>query len=401
MFGDQVEGSQQAKQTNPLTGLSTNDSLEQMGNLLPGFENIGTTSQALTGGTGRHTLPDVENPNVPPGMPYYDQGTQNACGTTSLAMIMTYLGVTLSHEDIDNAIRRMDIFTSPNDIVDFARSKGLEAEEYNHGTWDELKSQIDAGHPVEALIESDTSLGGSADGIHWIAITGYETDPATGQEYVIYHDPNWGDDPATAGVNEGAEVKIPVEDFMKMWGNTSLPPGAENFYVAFGKPGETLPPSRVDGMEGALGATDGITNVTNGLNRLYSPDSVGSFVHGIPQFFGGIAQTIGSGVGFGFQWLGQNLNDLVDGIPVVSNILQPFGDALNGVGAVVADVFNGLGEACDDVGGAFESLFDGDFGGFAEGLGNAVVDAVGGVVDAVGDAISAVGDAVSDFFSGW
>ena len=61
----------------------------------------------------------------------------------------------------------------------------------------------------------------------------------------------------------------------------------------------------------------------------------------------------------------------------------------------------GIGEACDSVGGAFESLFDGDLGGFAEGMGDAVGDVAGGVADALGDAADAIGGAVSDFLSGW
>lgn len=389
IFADSpAEGAQQAQQS---TGV------QQAGDMIEGGgEMIGQTQQALGGGSSDpvHHLPHAET------MPYMDQGSENACGTTSLAMIMSYLGVPMTHEDIDNAIRRMDIFTAPNDIIEFARDHGLEAEGYNHGTFDELKSHIDAGHPVECLIQSDTSLGGSANGPHYVAVTGYETDPATGQEYVLYHDPNWGDDPSTAAM-EGSEVRIPREDFEKMWGNTNMPPGAEKLFIAFAPGGTDLPPSRLDGMEGMLGAADGISNLTNGLNRLYSPDSFGSWLHGVPQFFGGIVQTVGCGIGGGIQWLGQNLNEAVEGIPVLENFVQPFGDIVDGVGAVIGDVFNGIGEACDDVGGAFESLFDGDVGGFFEGMGEAVGDVVGGVVDAVGDAVEAVGDAISDFFSGW
>src|SRR5579871_2163072 len=72
------------------------------------------------------TIPNEES------MPDYNQGQTNGCGTTSLAMIMTYLGIPETQGDVDGAIRRMNIFTSPTDILDFARSKGLSAEGYNH-----------------------------------------------------------------------------------------------------------------------------------------------------------------------------------------------------------------------------------------------------------------------------
>src|SRR5262249_27737635 len=130
--------------------------------------------------TGYHTLPNVGN------MPYFDQGTANACGTTSLAMIMSYLGVPETKDQIDAEIRRWNTFTSPEDLVDFARSKGLEAEGYNNGSWEDVKSQIDQGHPVQCMIQADYDYGdGTAiHGQHYVAITGYGTDPTTGEEYV-------------------------------------------------------------------------------------------------------------------------------------------------------------------------------------------------------------------------
>ena len=190
-----------------------------------------------------------------------------------------------------------------------------------------------------------------------------------------------------------------VDDFKKMWGD--VPGGFDNYFVAYGPGGADLPPGRDDGIESTLGVLNGVTNITNGLDRIFSPDSFGSFLHGLAEFPGGLLQTIGS-FGGGVLQLGAGwLNDAVEGVPVLENIVQPFGDIVNGFGAAIGDVFNGFGEAFDSVGGAFESLFDGDVGGFVEGLGDAVGDVAGGVVAAVGDAVDAVGDAVSDFFSGW
>ena len=62
---------------------------------------IGTTSQALSAG-GTTYLPNVGN------MPYYEQ-QGNACGTTTLAEIMSYLGVPMTQADIDAVIRRGDV----------------------------------------------------------------------------------------------------------------------------------------------------------------------------------------------------------------------------------------------------------------------------------------------------
>ena len=178
--------------------------------------SVGTSTSALTAG-GTTTLPNVGN------MPFFIQ-KDNSCGTTTLAEIMTYLGVPMTQADVDEAIRRMNTFTAPDDMIEFARDHGLEAEGYNHGTWEEVKSMIDAGYPVQAMINGDDSVsvnGGSesfsVDGLHYIAITGYGTDPATGEEFVIYHDPN-----------RGTEQRISVSDFEKMWGD--VPGGFDNYF---------------------------------------------------------------------------------------------------------------------------------------------------------------------------
>src|SRR5437867_552958 len=61
--------------------------------------NIGSTSSALSAG-GTTYLPNVSN------MPFYVQ-KGNSCGTTTLAEIMSYLGVPMTQADVDNGIRRM------------------------------------------------------------------------------------------------------------------------------------------------------------------------------------------------------------------------------------------------------------------------------------------------------
>jgi uncharacterized protein YvpB len=363
-----------------------------------GEDNTGITQQPPTGGGGGtpsdyHSLPNAGN------MPYFDQGTANACGTTSLAMIMTYLGVPETKDEIDAEIRRMNTFTSPEDLVDFARSKGLEAEGYNNGSWEDVKSQIDQGHPVQCMIQADYDYGDgtSINGQHYVAITGYGTDPTTGEEYVTFHDPNKGvGDPNSPTPHD---IKMPLSKFKEMWGGIGF--GFKNYYVAYGPPGSNLPPGNDNGVEGQLGALDGITNITNGLDRIGSPDSAGDFIHGLFEFPAGVFQTVLCGVGGLVQLGGQWLNNAVEGIPVLENFVQPIGDIINGAGAAFADIFDGACSAVDDVGNAFGSLADGDFGGFASGLGDAVGDAVGGVVDAASDAVSAVGDAIGDFVSGW
>jgi uncharacterized protein YvpB len=316
-------------------------------------------------------------------MPDYNQGQTNGCGTTSLAMIMTYLGVPMTQGDVDSAIRRVDVFTSPTDILDFARANGLSAEGYNHGSLDEMKGFLDKGIPCQALITADGS--GDMGEMHYVAVVGYGKD-ASGNDYVKIHDP------AT-----GKTTDVPQAQFEKEWGSTPL--GFDHYFNAFAPGGTQLPPSRFDGIEGTLAAADGLTNVTNNFDRLIHPHSVGDFVHGMFGLPGGIVETIGGGIGTGIE-LGANwLKTNTKNIPVLGDIVAPFADIVGGVGAGIGDLSRGIGSAWDHVGGAFGSLFKGDFGGFFGGLFNAGGDVLGGVFGAAGDVLSGVGKAVGDVAS--
>jgi len=40
----------------------------------------------------------------------------------------------MNQNDIDNVIRKMNIFTAPDDMIQFAQDHGLSAQGYNNGT---------------------------------------------------------------------------------------------------------------------------------------------------------------------------------------------------------------------------------------------------------------------------
>jgi hypothetical protein len=359
----------------------------------PSSNFVSLASLGILADTGAPAGPKGHIPPTGPTgreMPFYDQGDSNGCGTTSLSMILAYFGIDIPREAIDAVIRRTDnsAGSTPDDLMEFARDHGLEAEGYNNASWEDLQAMIDQGHPVMA------SIANGSGGRHLIVVTGYETG-ADGKMRVLYHDPEQGDE----GGVKGTEQSMTLDEFKEKWGESTF--GFKNYFMAFAPEGTDLPAGTDKGAEGALAAHSGFVNLLNGWDRMTDPDSFGGFIHGIPQFVGGFVQMVGGGLGALFQVGAGWLADKVEGIPVVENLVQPFTDIVSGFGAVVADVFNGFGEACDSLGGAFESLFDGDFGGFFEGVGDAVGDVVGGVVDAVGDAVDAVGDAIGDFFSGW
>ena len=104
-------------------------------------------------------------------VPQMDQGNTNACGTTSLAMISTFLGRPVTHEQIDASIRNVDIGSAPDNLVSWAREHGLEASMKNEASFDDITRMIDQGLPPMALIDP----GSSRDFLsHYVVVSGYE-----------------------------------------------------------------------------------------------------------------------------------------------------------------------------------------------------------------------------------
>jgi hypothetical protein len=347
-------------------------------------------------------LPDIAS------MPFDSQGSSNACGTTSLATVMSYLGVPETREAIDAVIRRMNIFSSPEDLMAFARDHGLQAQGYNHEAWPDIEGDIGIGAPCILLINADYSYpdGSSISGLHYVVVAGHGTDPTNGQRYAVLHDPNYG-----------ADLVLYEADLITMGDNVGW--GFADYYMAYAtSSGAQLPPGNSSGIQGVLGALEGVTNITNGISSIIYPTSVGGVVEGVVQVVGGVVEGIISAVGGLLQVAGQWLTGVVAGIPVLRNIVAPIGDIINGIGAVIGDLGNGLGdviialgegvgEVIDDIvngivgagrylGSALGSLLKGDFGGFLTGLGRALGVLLGAVGSAISDAANAIGSAVSD-----
>jgi len=349
--------------------------LYQSGVFQAALSGLNTSVPAVT--PGENSLPNLGN------MPDYgQQNPDTSGGTTSLADIMTYLGVAVSPADINHDIQRTQYGLAPEDMINFARDHGLQADEYNNGTWDEVKSQIDAGHPVQAMID-----GGS-----FIVITGYGKDPVTGEEYVKYNDPK-----------QDTEQQMSLSDFEKKWSNTGkplqvVPSGYKNYFIAYGDGNSKLPPGNNDGIQGIQAAENGGANYWNGLDRIFDRDSWGGVAHGVFQVVGSAPQAVFGYFGAELQLGAQYLNDKVKGIPVLRNFVEPLGDAVNGIGAGIGDLANGAGESVNDIGTAIEQLSHGDFKGAAKSFYDSGKDAVTGVYDAGKDVVSSVKNAVEDLF---
>ena len=364
------------------------------------FDGIGTAALGAPVGDGYDYGPFLPGANDDSKMKPVNQGSTNACGTASLSMIMQYLGVPSSREEIDSEIRRVDQGVSPQLLISYAREHGLAAEGYNHGSWDEIKGYIERGIPVQTLI--NVKADGNLNNGHFVAVVGFRTDPKTGVEQIGFRN----------SADKGKIDWMDRSEFENKWHNHFA--GFDNFFIAYAPGGTPLPQGRWDGIQALSALGDGVWNVLNNFDRIIHPDSAGSFVHGVIGTIGGAAQTIGAGIGFGVQTVGDWLDKKVGDVPVVGLFARPIGKLLDGVGAGIGSFFDGVGSAFNTVGHGFESLFKGDVGDFFGDLGkaggqfvggifNAMGNVAGGVAGAAGNVASSIGDGVKaagNFVSG-
>src|SRR5262249_16330659 len=122
----------------------------------------------------RNPASETQLPNVG-NMPFFQQGSSNGCRTTSLPMVITYLALPKTNDQIDAVLRQLDIFTSPEDMTGFATSHGLQAQGYNHGVWENIESFIPLGQPCICLINANYTYpdNSTINGFHYVAITGF------------------------------------------------------------------------------------------------------------------------------------------------------------------------------------------------------------------------------------
>jgi len=111
----------------------------------------------------------------------------NACGTTSLAMVLANMGLIprtyAAAKQLDQQMRPGGIFTTPSQLTRAANAHGIHAAGINHATIDDLRKQLAAGHKVMAML----------DGPHWVVVTGVIV--RKGVECVVTADPAYPDDP--------------------------------------------------------------------------------------------------------------------------------------------------------------------------------------------------------------
>lgn len=204
------------------------------------------------GGFGR-AGPDAPLPRDPNDATLWlpGQGQANACGTLTLAYILRFLlgPRAPTRAEIDDRLRRGNIFTAPLLLVGYARRLGLAARAYNGARLDLLFGLIDRGVPVIVLTDTTPLNLRDTANLHWVAPVAHCA------EGVGIYNPH------------GFQEQLDLASFEAHWRQARIfgLPAWSNFMIAIGPPGTALPRGRLAGPSfvGANLAAGGIAGVVN------------------------------------------------------------------------------------------------------------------------------------------
>jgi hypothetical protein len=174
---------------------------------VPGFSDVSSfKASAPVSGPSGGGAPKLSPNDL--GVLAQNQGNTNACGTTSLANVMTYWGMPRTHEQIDKSIRPFDLFSAPDKLVSYARDNGLRAEIKNDASLDDLAHMVDQGVPPVVLMDPDSDKNAN---LHYISVTGYNRDANGKISDLVIAD--------SAG---GYRYTMPAAEFQKKWDNLKM-----------------------------------------------------------------------------------------------------------------------------------------------------------------------------------
>ncbi len=137
-----------------------------------------------------------------------NQNGSNACGTTSLASVLSYWGQPTTHEQIDAGIRHFNLFSAPDALVGYARANGMRAEVKDGATLEDLAHMVDQGCPPIVLIDPD---GGANANLHYLTVKGYTRDESGKISSVV-----------VADSGDGADHRLSAQEFSEKWSAPKL-----------------------------------------------------------------------------------------------------------------------------------------------------------------------------------
>lgn len=185
----------------------------------------------------------------------------NGCGTTALAMALTYsLGRRVTQGELDAEVRLLDVFSSAMNLRDAARKSGVDARLVNNLSAREVMAQIDRGRPIVFLTDLTPNDPRDLASMHYRVIDGYR----------------WNDDRLELRIVDPWDIPrawISWQSLQPQWANVKGL-GAQLGYNRFGiviganTADKALPAERLSGIRVTETAADGIADVTNDAARI-------------------------------------------------------------------------------------------------------------------------------------
>jgi hypothetical protein len=179
------------------------------------------------------------------------QGRANSCGTTALAHILRYLlrDAAPVRAEIDQQLRRGNIFSAPMLLVGYVRRLGLSVRAYNNASLELLTGLVGRGVPVMVLLDTTPLNLRDTANLHWVAVVAHCDD-----RIGIYNP-------------HGFQEEVDLASFQAHWSQARIfgLPAWSNFAIAIGSHPAELPPTRRPGLSfvGANLASGGVAGVVN------------------------------------------------------------------------------------------------------------------------------------------
>ena len=152
---------------------------------------------------GRQLMSFSDGSRVVKDVPYFKQAADNTCAQATTTVILNYYGVKQDYQTLVNQQNRMNLATPYEKMIEYMKSKGVDAKAMRGGNIGYLKSLIDAGRPPIVLLEFNNDLMQQ----HYVVPVGYNN--LTGK--IIFHDSI-----------DGPYRQLDEEEFQDMWNSKHL-----------------------------------------------------------------------------------------------------------------------------------------------------------------------------------
>ena len=138
-------------------------------------------------------------------VPYFKQEKSTTCGPACLKMILAFMGMNYSENELETICETGWLGNTCEEIVEGAKKLGFKSEVLENIDIEELKQLLESNYPIIALLSPSILYGGIVGFGHFVVIIGFD------ELKVYYHDPAFEKD-----------LGKPIDVFFEAWEKYSL-----------------------------------------------------------------------------------------------------------------------------------------------------------------------------------